>query len=822
MTHTLHLIANAHLDPAWLWDWREGLNEGLITCRAVLDLMDADPELTFIRGEASIYEHVEREEPLLFARIKAYVEAGRWDVVGGTYVQPDTNLPATETLSRQFTRGQTYFRSRFGLTPRVAWIADSFGHSAGLPEILAAAGMEGIAFTRPTPWDFALESPLFWWEAASGARVLAYRPPVGWYGTDRDEMTSRLDAVLASAGSLQNVGVFYGVGNHGGGPTRRHLAEIREWAAAHPDVKIVFSGLHRLFDALREEASAGGLDLPTLRGELNFCLRGCYVSAAKTKFLFRQAEVAVSRAETTSAAIGAAFGAAPVNLGEAWDAVLFNAFHDILPGTSIERTLDEQNSWLGGAVHQAKRAELTALNALARQVDTSVPTPGGDHPSAVAFLVWNPHLFPVTGPVDLEAGLDARPIFSYQDRPDALPVEVRGPDGLPLPFQVIESEHNYYTHVPWRKRVVVPMTLPPLGWSVVTVGWVESPETVILAGVPASAPSDGVIENGTYRAEAAVGERGIQIAYRGRKIFGDAGLSAVTVEDPWGSWGGISEEPASLDLSTVRHDWTITEIKTLEAGPERASLWVRLTGGSSRLELTFSLSREREAVDVAVRVFWNERAARLKLVMPGGDHAEFDVPGGSIERGPCGEVPGSRWVRVHGQDGAGFGFASDALYGFDAKDGVFRASVVRATRYGSDRVLGADAEQWRPALDTGELRFRFLLSPGDAALPRLAAELEQPPITLLVLPTPGPLPRIGSLAALTPETVKLLALKPAEDKNGWIIRVQNLSGSETAPVLTWQGQALKLGAIPAHAIATWRLILSGSVWSARRTDTTEK
>src|ERR1700761_155097 len=100
---TFHLLANAHLDPVWLWDWREGLNEGILTVRAVLDLMDEDPKLTFIRGEAAIYEHIQAHDSATFARIKKYVEAGRWDIVGGTYIQPDTNLPATEILSRQFT-----------------------------------------------------------------------------------------------------------------------------------------------------------------------------------------------------------------------------------------------------------------------------------------------------------------------------------------------------------------------------------------------------------------------------------------------------------------------------------------------------------------------------------------------------------------------------------------------------------------------------------------------------------------------------------------------------------------------------------------------
>ncbi|MBM4047295.1 MAG: glycoside hydrolase family 38, partial [Planctomycetes bacterium] len=348
MLHTFHLIANAHLDPVWLWDWREGLTEGIITCRTILDLMDEDGELTLTRGEAAIYQHIERHDPATFRRIARYVKQGRWDVVGGTMVQPDTNLPGTETMARHFARGQQYFVSRFGRPVRVAWAADSFGHSGGLPEILAAAGIEGFVFTRPGRKLVPIARPAFWWEGTGGSRVLAYRPAVGWYGTERDEALRRFDAYLDEArkGDIENVGCFFGLGNHGGGPTRRQVAEIRKWAEAHPEVKVVFSGLHRLFDALREEVKRKGEDwLPTHSGEMNFCLRGCYSSVAKFKFTYRRAEALVARAEQTDAAISAALKQPSADLGKAWDAVLFNSFHDILPGSSIERAYDDQIAW---------------------------------------------------------------------------------------------------------------------------------------------------------------------------------------------------------------------------------------------------------------------------------------------------------------------------------------------------------------------------------------------------------------------------------------------------------------------------------------------
>lgn len=820
--YTFHLIANAHLDPVWLWDWREGLNEGLITIRTILDLMDEDPDLTFIRGEAAIYQHVEEHDPASFARIEQMIAAGRWDVVGGTHVQPDTNLPATETLARHFTCSQRYFQSRFGRTARAGWAADSFGHSGGLPEILAGAGIESFAFTRPAAGQLPLAKPAFWWEGIGGSRVLAYRPPAGWYGCERHEIKPRLDALLQAAreGDLHNVGAFYGLGNHGGGPTRRQLREIREWAEANPDVRVIHSGLHRFFDALREEVAGKAVDfLPMHHGEMNFCLRGCYSSVAKFKFAYRKAEAAVTRAECTDAAIAAAIERPAAALAEAWDAILFNSFHDILPGSSIERAFDDQIAWLGGAVHQCQRAELTALNALALRVDTTVPQPADDHPSAVAFLVWNPHPHKFNGHIELETTLDYRPIWDYVNKPDELPIEVRGPAGELLPFQAVATECNFMPNHPWRKRVVVPVELPSLGWSVMSMGWVEGAQEPVRP-VSAVRATDDSIENEHYKVTATAGGNAIHVSHHGRPLFGDAGLHAITVEDPWGSWGGMGEERESCDLSTVVDRWVIDRVEILERGPERAMLWILMTGGESRLELTVSLYRNRDAVDVAARVFWNERSRRLKLVMPRGDQAEFDVPGGAVRRGPCGEAPGGRWVRVENEQG-GFGFASDALYNFDCKDGALRATVVRATGYATDVNDATVIEPWRPAVDTGELQFRFLLAPADDNLPLLARELEQPPFAIPVPPSKGDLPRTHSLAALSPSTLRLLALKPAEDGDGWVLRVQETEGGETLPHFTWLGATVPLTVVKAHQIATWIITKTGDGWMAAATDICE-
>ena len=818
----VHLLANAHLDPVWLWDWREGFNEGITTVRTVINLMDENPQMTFIRGEAAIYQHIQAHDPKTFARIEQLVQQGRWDVVGGTYIQPDTNLPATETLARHFTVAQKYFRSTFGHVPRVAWAADSFGHSAGLPEILSAAGMTGFAFTRPDDKVVALAHPAFWWQGASGARILCYRPTTGWYGTERDEIFRRLDGYLQANEKhlAQNIGCFYGIGNHGGGPTRRQLDEIRRWADKNPQVEVIHSGLHRFFDALAAEEKTRATGYPVHRGELNFCLRGCYSSVAKFKFPYRRTEASLVRAEKTDSIVSAHLGRPAQDLKSAWNSVLMNSFHDILPGSSIERAYDDQLAWLGSAYHDAQRVEFNALNALALDVDTSVPKPAHDQPSRVPFLVWNPHVHEYVGPVELEAAMDYRPIWAYKNRFNDVPVELIGPKGAAVPFQVVRTENSSMPDLPWRRRVVFHAKLPPMSWSIYQIGLAQSMKAAKLSS-PAKALKPGTIKNRFYRVAARKGASALQIFHQDKPMFRGAGLSVVRVEDPFGSWGGMNEEAESVSLSTVQEKWKIERVELMESGPERASVWVRFAGKRSRLDLTFSVSAERPAIDVHARVFWNERSSRLKLVFPVGTDAEFEVPGGKARRGVCGEVPGGRWVRVEGEKGS-FGFASDALYGFNCRNGSLLATIVRASRYANDVKTAEDAELWRPAVDAGELTFRFLLTAQTNSLAKFAQELEQPVVAQSMPPHGGTLARVGSLFSIRQANVQLLALKPAENGIGWIVRVQETAGKATSLRGRWLNHEIGFGLVRPRSICSFRLTGQNGLWKVKPTDVQER
>lgn len=851
-TITIHLIPNAHLDPVWLWDWREGFTEMVTTTRLLLDLMEEFQDLTFVRGEAFFYRYIEQSDPKAFRRLQQMVAAGRWDVVGGTLLQADTNLPVTETLARHLLYAQRYFLDRFGLRARAGWSADCFGHSAHLPDLLASAGIEFYAYTRPAGVPPA---STFWWEGPAGARLLVHHPTLGWYGTERDEILPRLDGLLQqgreidpAAGRFRNVPCFIGLGDHGGHPTRRMLAETSAWSAAHPETRVEYSGLTRYFDALREEIRQYPPEVvPVFRGEINFAPRGVYSANARFKFAYRRAEAAVSRAECISSLVAAGLscaaagfqgkaenpadpgslppslfpGAGPVNLREAWEALLFNTFHDILPGSSIERAYTEQHDWLGIACHTARLADLQALLALGGRVDTTVSPPAADLPAGVPFLVVNPHPWPYHGPLELEACLDYRPIWKYRHCPDDVPLSLRGAHGELLPLQKIAAENLYAPSLNIRTRVVAPVSLPAMGWAVLEYAYEEG-----AAQVPPAEPvfaSDYAIRNRYWEIQAETDEEGVRLLRGGQPVLDGGLLRLVTIEDPWGLWGDFNDSPESRSLVTVRQAWRVSRVEVGETGPLRATLLVRLVAGCSRLDLAFALFSGRDVIDVRARLFWDERCARLNLALPGGyTLADYDVLGGQVFRGPAGDVPGGRWVKLHGPRGD-FGFASDALYGFNlAPDGVFHATIARATRYAADAPAAPDDHFWLPVLDAGELSFCFLLTADLDALPRLAAELEQPPLALPATPSPGDWSRSGSLLSLSPEAARLLALKPAEDGRGWILRIHSQSLAPLQPTLTWLGQTFDLPPLAPLELATFRLLPANpDAWQVYKTDLLE-
>jgi len=651
--------------------------------------------------------------------------------------------------------------------------------------------------------------------------VLTYRPLTCGYCSEPTGVDKDLDATLEKAvcGDLQTVGFFFGLGNHGGNPSRGIQKQIEAWAQAHPAVNVIYSTMHSFFDAMRAELNETGVQLPVVRGELGLTPRGGYSGMARFKFAYRKAEARLLRAERTATVSEIALGRKGFSLDGAWDELLFNAFHDILPGTSIERAMDEQFSWLGSVDLASQRAESDHLLSLAAQIDTTMRPVEGDHPGGVPLLVWNSHPYPFRGHIEVEACVDYRGVPLYRNRPEELPVRILDADGQALPQQEIPPEHTYgIREYPWRKRFVVPLELPAMGWSVLEYAWVEGAQPPKVESALKADAASGVIENEFYRVEAKPGGAGIFIDHNGVSLFHGKPLAVGLFADDWGSWGSLADDPASLSMNTQTEAWEVEQTRMVERGPERVALWVKLAGVRSHLELLVSLCRNREAVDVSARLFWNERHARVKLIFPFGDHAVFETPGGTVERRPCGEMPGGHWVRVIEGDQT-LGFASDAIYNFDLEGGALRATITRAAGYSAMKKSPGWDQPWLPVSDSGSYQFKFLLQPGDEQLPRLAAELDQPPTVQQVPASSGALSRAGSLMMLEPSSVQLLAVTATADGKGVLVRAQ--SSVTVVPQLLWLGQQIELGELPAGKIVTWKLTQTGEHWRAQATDLLE-
>jgi alpha-mannosidase len=247
------MIGNAHLDPAWMWRLEEGFEAFLATCRSALDRIAETPGFIFTASSAAHYEFIEKTDPPLFEKIKNAVANGKWSIVGGWWVESDCNLPGGEALIRQGLYGQKYFESRFGIVRKTGFCIDSFGHNANLPQLLRHCGMNNYIFMRPEEQEKSLPDALFKWRSPSGDEVVTYRMPLH-YSNFKNSVSEKL-ALLKSYPLFNPTHpwmIFYGVGNHGGGPTKEQIAQIISAHKSNDNFNIHFSSVDDFFAAVEK------------------------------------------------------------------------------------------------------------------------------------------------------------------------------------------------------------------------------------------------------------------------------------------------------------------------------------------------------------------------------------------------------------------------------------------------------------------------------------------------------------------------------------------------------------------------------------------
>ncbi len=383
----LTALANAHIDTAWLWPFRETERKVARTFSNALALMDEDPDVVFASSQVQHLAWIAQGHPDLFQRIKARVDEGRWIVVGGTWVEPDGNMPSGESFARQFLQGQTWLADNLGLTVDVFWLPDTFGYSAGLPQIARAAGCDTFV-TQKLSWNSVNVFPYttLLWEGLDGSRLLTHFPPADNYSCAVLPMELTKARTKMSKQPVTNGLFLYGFGDGGGGPTREMADRIDQLSDVSGLPRLRHGSVAEFFQAVREELP----EPPVWSGELYLEYhRGTLTSQAQIKQAHRRAEVLLREAEmwATGAQLQRGHAYPSEQLRDAWRELLVMQFHDVLPGTSIGWVHDEAVERLQAVVTMAQQTidgSLAALAASGSQLLHVTASPHG-HPGVPAL-----------------------------------------------------------------------------------------------------------------------------------------------------------------------------------------------------------------------------------------------------------------------------------------------------------------------------------------------------------------------------------------------------------------------------------------------------
>ncbi len=821
---TVHMIGQAHLDPAWLWRWPEGRAEALATSRSAADRLAEFPDFHFVRGEAQIYEWIEREDPALFAEIVARIREGRWHVVNGMVVQPDMNLPQGESFVRHFLLGKAYMAARLGVEPMVAYCVDSFGHAETLPQIFRGCGCAAYVFMRPGPHEMPGLPQAFWWQAPDGSRVLAFRIAAS-YATRASDLSAHIDRALEQKpADLTHTMCFFGVGNHGGGPTVAQIEALHALQKTRPDIEIRFSSPQAYFDAIRPQTNA----LPTVTGELYYHAVGCYTANSALKQAHRRAECSLLVAERM-AALAHLWVGRPVEadvMRRLWHDVCFNQFHDILGGCTVKEAAEDAIAAFQRVIVTAQEITDDAGRAIASQIDTRGATG--------AVVVFNPAAEPVERYVEYEPWTEWEPW-------DAAGWGLAGERGEAVAWQKIAS-HEALTSPEGRgiHRLVFRVGLPPLGYRVFRFarGLPQGDLTSAVQATPTTLANEHLrvaLDPQTGAICSCVDRE------TGLELVGPAGWNVMQVlEDTSDTWSH-----GETRWDRVLGAFGRPQITVAENGPLQASLLVERSyaepdaDGGARGTLLQELIVRRDEPEIMIRnwLYWQGRWRMLKLacdVAITEPRAARDVPFGFSEWPADGtERAGQMWVDMSGAAAAdpgqiiGLALLNDGKYGCDVRGSTVRQTVLRCPPYAyhvPPHVFGTKPRyDW---LDQGSQEFTVVLRPhvGDwreAGVVRRARELNLPLPAITTHAHPGARPQSAALAGLTHADMELTALKLAEDGDGYIVRVAGRHGRPARGALIWGSQSFELALEP-FAVVTLRMRRRADRWEAVRCDMLER
>ena len=710
-SYKLFLTGHAHIDMNWMWSWQETVAATLATFTTMCNIMDEYPDFTFSQSQASVYEIVEKYDPELMARIKKYIAEKRWEVVATNWVETDKNMPSGESLLRHIEYTRSYLRTVWGVEDfDIDFVPDTFGHAITIPEIDHFGGVRYMYHCRGNSG----RDLLYRYRAPSGKELLVLKEG-NWYNAAiTPHFASGLMEVVQRSSGLKAGMVLYGVGDHGGGPTRRDVEraiEMRSWPI-YPDIR--FGGLRDYF----KEAESVRDRLPVVTEEMNYFAPGCYTTQSRIKRGNRRAEAALYDTEALAALAETKteYRLPKAQMERAWRDVLFTHFHDILTGSCVQDSREYAMSLYQKTAAVTNTQQEKAMGALARAIDTaSMPALKGlplsgqrDTQSEGAGVGYGIEHF--TGVPAPERGSGAVRIFHvYNTLPtartgiaeltvwdytcDLKRVMFIDAEGKALPCQMVDKQlqlywdHRYF-------RVLVNVTVPPLGYATIILMQkdIDTYPAYLLDGDRTTRFYDDIVlDNGLVRAviDRCSGRvRSLVDAKSGKEMIA-AGESAGF------EWLDTERRTSSAwNIGRTLRDTAVdkcTELIHTEEGPLRQSATAkyRLEGGCrvpSEIEVVYSLDAGSRALRVETKVDWQEQGGETIPVLTwrtplAQESARFLclIPAGSTARKPLNnDVPAIGGAAALLKDGSALYCINDSKYGYRCEKDALSLTLINS------------------------------------------------------------------------------------------------------------------------------------------------
>lgn len=781
---SMHLTGNSHIDAAWLWPWTETVDVVKRTFSTALQLMNEYPDYTFTQSAAQYNAWIADKYPQMNEEIKKRIKEGRWEIVGGMWVEPDLNMPDGEAQVRSILVGKRWFKKEYGVDVRIGWNPDSFGYTWQLPQIYKRSGIDYFV-TQKTGWNDTNQFPfkLFWWESPDGSKVLTYFPhDYANNNLNPVRLSSDMSSARSHISGLTEMMDLYGIGDHGGGPTRAILDEGVHWMQPNMiapkmnfgtaqsyfseiESKLVTDQRIWDYDSIAKGYQApvsqedGKIAIPIWKSELYFEYhRGVMTTQANQKRNMRDSEEQAINAEKyASLAWLAGMDYPAEELTNAWKKISFNSFHDTAAGSGVGVIYKEAQQDYDQVRLTTTAITGQALQTLAAEVNTQVA-------SGVPVLVFNPLAWERSGSVIVDVQM---PASSGEG------VAVYDASNRLVPSQVLES--NAKTHV--YKVQIAARNVPSLGYKVLHV----------VPGAKAASTdlkAEGLtLENAFLRVSIDQATGCITSLFDKKSNFetlaaGTCGNQLQTFKDlpkDYDAW--------NIDYHTLDQYTPIDKadaVQLVQKGPLHSAIRITRTWQNSKFVQEITLDAGSDQVNVINDIDWHETHVLLKAAFAlaaTSNKATYEIPYGSIQRPTTRnntwenaqfEVPALRWADL-GDGQHGFSLLNNSKYGYDCKDNLLRISLLRSPVWPD------------PVADRGHHHFTYALYPHgadwkQAMTVRHGYEYNYGLQTLQVQAHQGVLPAEHAFVTVTPKNVVLTALKKAEDADGLIFRVYEWAG----------------------------------------------